>query len=262
MSTIQQQPAESDQEQEEAGQVAESNKEQKAGGSEQLPESDTKKPEEEGGSDRFCSNYLETLFPLKKFNGSIYPYSTGSMKALFVTDPDMVKELGKYRPAKGEPWYLGKPRYLQGALLGMGIFASNGDLWKHERDKVIVPELLPKKAEGMVHLMVGSANEMLASWENIIDKQGGSAEVVVDETLRNFAADVISKACFGSSYSELSEIFTNIRQLQMALAEQTMIFGVPGSRYLPTNNNIEMWRPEASIRSLILNMAKKRREHI
>ncbi|KAJ1257077.1 hypothetical protein BS78_K221600 [Paspalum vaginatum] len=143
----------------------------------------------------------------------------------------------------------------------MGIFTSNGDLWKHERDKVIVPELKPKKAEGMVYLMVGSANEMLASWENITDKQGGSAEVVVDESLRNFAADVISKACFGSSYSELNEIFNNIRQLQIALAEQTMIFGVPGSRYLPTNNNIEIWSLEASIRRLILDMANKRREH-
>jgi len=77
-------------------------------------------------------------------SGSIYLYSTGSIHALFVTDPDMVKELANCKSLE-----LGKPIYLQkelGALLGMGILTSNGDLWAHQR-KVIAPEFFMDKVK-------------------------------------------------------------------------------------------------------------------
>jgi hypothetical protein len=84
--------------------------------------------------------------------------------------------------------------------------------------------------------MVESANEMLNSWENRVDSESGSAEIVVDDFLRDFSADVISKASFGSSFSEGKVIFSKIRQLQMAMAKQNMLVGVPGSRYAEKKN--------------------------
>jgi len=83
----------------------------------------------------------------------------------------------------------------------------------------------------MVDLMAESANEMLVSWEDIVDRGGGSAEVVVDEFLRNFSADVISRVAFGSRFSEGKEIFSKIRQLQVAMAKQDIFAALPGSRY-------------------------------
>lgn len=84
----------------------------------------------------------------------------------------------------------------------------------------------------MVNLMMEAANDMLISWENEVEREGGSAEMVVDEFLRSFSADVISRASFGSSFSEGKEIFNKIRQLQMAMAKKNMLIGVPGSRYV------------------------------
>jgi hypothetical protein len=80
-------------------------------------------------------------------------------------------------------------------------------------------------------LMAESANEMLASWEDEVDRAGGSAEVVVDEFLRNFSADVISRVAFGSSFSEGKEIFRKIRQVQVVMAKQDIFAALPGSRY-------------------------------
>ncbi|CAO2147459.1 unnamed protein product [Urochloa humidicola] len=217
--------------------------------------------EQAGANDRFSSNYVATLFPYflhwSRVYGSIYLYSTGSIQALFVTDPDMVKDLANCKSLD-----LGKPRYLQkelGALLGKGILTSNGDLWAHQR-KVIAPEFFMDKVKRMVNLMIEAANTMFYSWENKIEREGGSAEMVVDEFLRNFSADVISRASFGSSFSEGKEIFNKIRQLQMAMAKQNMLIGAPGSRYLPTKGNREIWSLNTSIRSLILNIAR-RHEH-
>ncbi|GJN28451.1 hypothetical protein PR202_gb16576 [Eleusine coracana subsp. coracana] len=158
---------------------------------------------------------------------------------------------------------LGKPCYLQkelGALLGMGILTSNGDLWLHER-KVIAPEFFMGKVKGMVNLMVEAGNTMLNLWESEVEKHDGGAEMVVDEYLRNLSADVISRASFGSSFAQGKEIFNKIRQLQMLMAKQTMLIGVPSFRYLPTKSNREIWSLDTSIRNLILNIAKNHDEH-
>ncbi|KAL6642169.1 hypothetical protein ACP70R_020350 [Stipagrostis hirtigluma subsp. patula] len=208
-------------------------------------------------SDRFTSDYVATLFPYffhwSRVYGSIYLYSTGSIQALNVTDPDIVKEMANFKSLD-----LGKPCYLQkdhGALLGMGILTSNSDLWVHQR-KVIAPEFFMDKVKGMVSLMVEAAKPTLNSWDNKIER-GGSAEILVDEFLRNFSADVISRASFGSSFAEGKEIFNKIRQLQMAMAKKSMLIGVPGSRYLPSKSNREIWSLGITIRNLILNIAKR-----
>ncbi|XP_040385208.1 uncharacterized protein LOC102704935 isoform X2 [Oryza brachyantha] len=192
------------------------------------------------------------IFILSK--GPIYMYSTGSIQTLSVIDPNIVKELANCKSLD-----VGKSSFLQkerGALLGMGILTSNGDLWVHQR-KAIAPELFMDKVKGMVNLMMEAAVPMLNLWKNDVEDRGGSAEIVVDEFLRNFSADVISRACFGSSFSEGKEIFIKIRQLQTTMAKQNMFIGVPGSRYLPTRSNREIWNLDSSIRTLILNIAKK-----
>ncbi|XP_044388050.1 uncharacterized protein [Triticum aestivum] len=183
-----------------------------------------------GPTDRFSSNYVATLFPYflhwTRVYGSIYLYATGSIQTLHVIHPDMVKELASCKSLD-----LGKPSYLQkehGALLGTGILTANGDLWVHQR-KVIAPEFFMDKVKGMVNLMMDAALSMLNSWEEKVESEGGRAEIVVDEFLRNFSADVISRASFGSSFVEGKEIFYKIRQLQKAMAKRSMLIGVPGS---------------------------------
>jgi hypothetical protein len=84
----------------------------------------------------------------------------------------------------------------------------------------------------MVDLMMDAAVSMLNSWEDKVVSQGGRAEIVVDEFLRNFSADIISRTSFGSSFAEGKEIFYKIRQLQKAMSKQSMLIGVPGSRYV------------------------------
>ncbi|KAK1312476.1 hypothetical protein QJS10_CPA07g01366 [Acorus calamus] len=65
------------------------------------------------------------------------------------------------------------------------------------------------KVKGMVGLIVDSTIPMLKAWESRIHESGcGKAEVRVDGDLRDLSADVISRACFGDSYSKGEEIFS------------------------------------------------------
>ncbi|KAK2975295.1 hypothetical protein RJ640_026803, partial [Escallonia rubra] len=131
-----------------------------------------------------------------------------------------------------------------GALLGQGILTSNGPYWAHQR-KIIAPELYMDKVK---------------TWESIIENQGGVADIKVDEHLRWFAGDVISKACFGSNFSRNGEIFSMLRALQDVTSKAVLSADIPGMGLLPTKTNRERWALEKELRTLILNVVKERNE--
>ncbi|XP_042475822.1 cytochrome P450 714C2-like [Macadamia integrifolia] len=178
-------------------------------------------------------DYTSTLFPYfehwKKQYGPIYMYSTGSRQHLYVNRPDLVKEI-----SQSSSWELGKPLYVGkalGPMLGNGILRSNGHVWAHQR-KIIAPEFFMDKVKGMVGLMVESGLALIGKWEKrVMESQGGIADLKVDDDLRNFSADVISRACFGSSYSQGKQIFSKLRTLQHTMSEQGFLFKATSFRY-------------------------------
>lgn len=148
-------------------------------------------------------------------------YSSGTTQILCVTDADMVKEISLNQ---GKPSYLSKDH---GPLLGQGIFSSNGPYWAHQR-KIIAPEFYLNKVKEMVKLMVESTSKMMESWDERTRNSEGKSEVKVDDDLKSLTADIISRACFGSSYAEGEQIFLKLQTLQMVMSKVPI--GVPGLR--------------------------------
>lgn len=81
-----------------------------------------------------------------------------------------------------------------------------------------------------VRLMVESTISMVKSWETRIESGGGVAEIRVDKDMQGLAAEVISRACFGSSYSNGQEILSKLGSLIEAVSK--IIIGIPGQRYM------------------------------
>ncbi|KMS99896.1 hypothetical protein BVRB_1g017440 [Beta vulgaris subsp. vulgaris] len=188
------------------------------------------------------------------YYGPVFTYSTGSMQILCITDPDLVKEIINCKSVDlGKPSYLSKER---GPLLGRGIISSSGSLWEHQR-KIISPEFFPDKVKGMFGLMVEATTSMLSSWEDRVNRSGGTAEISIDRYLRSLSADIISKAAFGSSYSQGKDIFSKIREVQK-LMSKTLHVGIPFSRYIPTKNNREIKSLDKEINLKILKVVKER----
>ena len=80
--------------------------------------------------------------------------------------------------------------------------------------------------------MVESTEPLLKKWEAIIEAKGGlPAEINVDGDLRSVSADVIARACFGSSYVKGKQIFTKLRTIQTIISKQGFLFGLNNSRY-------------------------------
>ncbi|KAF5795112.1 putative cytochrome P450 [Helianthus annuus] len=174
-------------------------------------------------------DYTRLLFPYfeqwRKQYGSIFTYSTGNKQHLYVNDPELVKEMNQSITLG-----LGKPSYITkrlSPLLGNGILRSNGHFWVHQR-KIIAPEFFMDKVKGMMGLMLESVEPLLRKWEACIEAQGAlTAEIRVDDDLRAVSADVISRACFGSSYTKGKEIFSKLRTLQKTISSKGMLFGLP-----------------------------------
>ncbi|KAL3537100.1 hypothetical protein ACH5RR_000466 [Cinchona calisaya] len=200
-----------------------------------------------------------TVFPhLQQWRneyGPVFVYSTGNVQTLCIMDPEIVKELSLSNSLN-----LGKPSYIArdyGPLFGQGIFTSNGPYWAFQR-KIIAPEFYLDKVKDMISLMVDSTSTILQFWKSKTKDQTGDVEIRVDEDLTSLSADIISRACFGGSYSQGEEIFSKLHALQKLMSKRNI--GVPGSRYFPSKHNREACRLKEEIDSMILNVVKVRNE--
>ncbi|KAL1547246.1 cytochrome P450 714C2-like protein [Salvia divinorum] len=188
--------------------------------------------------------------------GEVFVFALGTTQIVHVTQPEMVKEITTCTSLDlGKPAYQAKER---GALLGQGILTSNGPHWVHQR-KILAPELFMDKVKGMIGLIQDSSVSLCESWTRLVGEGGGIAEIKIDEYMRSFSGDVISRACFGSNFSKGEEIFLKLRALQEVTSKKVFATGT-GMRHIPTKSNREAWALEKEIKSLILNVVKERDE--
>ncbi|GLT80694.1 hypothetical protein SLA2020_521190 [Shorea laevis] len=205
-------------------------------------------------------NCAALLFPFfeqwRRQYGEIFVFSLGSMQILYVNRVDVVREITTCTSLD-----LGKPSYQRrdrGPLLGQGILTSNGPVWAYQR-KILAPELYMDKVKGMMNIIVESADILVKSWKSRIESSAdGLADINIDEYMRSFSGDVISRACFGSNYSRGEEIFLKLRALQELMSKGTLATRIPGMRFLPTKRNREVRALEKEVRNLILKVVKER----
>ncbi|KAJ0985344.1 hypothetical protein J5N97_003700 [Dioscorea zingiberensis] len=209
----------------------------------------------------FTEDYAKVLFPYllkwRKEYGPIFAYWIGNKPALYVSERDIVRDISLCVSLD-----LGKPMLLQKAhrpLFGKGILKANGLEWFHQR-KLIAPEFFMDKVKDMVDLMVESVLPLMDSWESKVEDGGGVGDITVDEDFRNFSADVISRACFGSNYIEGRDIFEKLRLLSLTILRSNNIFNIPYLRFLPTKRNLLIKKLEKETRLLILNLVEERKE--
>ncbi|KAL0330169.1 UNVERIFIED_CONTAM: cytochrome [Sesamum radiatum] len=189
--------------------------------------------------------------------GPLYVFSLGKMQVLYVNDPDLVKEITTCMSLD-----LGKPLYQQTVLrplIGKGIQPSNGSAWARQR-KLIAPELFMDKVKGMMSIITESGLALVDSWKHKVESEaGGVVEIGVDQCMKRFSGDIISRACFGSSYSEGQEIFLKLDILQEIVSKGILsVLGIPGLSCLPTKTNRQIWALDKQISALILKVVKER----
>ncbi|MGE5222587.1 MAG: cytochrome P450, partial [Omnitrophica WOR_2 bacterium] len=129
-------------------------------------------------------------------------------------------------------------------LLGNGLVASRGDLWRRQR-RLMAPFFTPRNVEAYYPVIVGDAQALIERW----DKLAGSGKPVEmgDEMMRVTAA-IILRSMFTSESDE--------GLLEMKSAVETMIRFT--TRYEMTPIRLPLWVP---IRKNLRYRAARRRVH-
>ncbi|KAK7266926.1 hypothetical protein RIF29_19587 [Crotalaria pallida] len=213
-------------------------------------------PESANAFDRWFYSVFPYFHTWKQQYGSIFMYSTGTKQHLYVENPELIKEMNMHTS-----FDLGRPLYLNKILrpmLGSGILRVNGLEWNFQRN-LIGPHFFLSKIKNMVGLMEESAMAIIRKWEDrIAESEGGMAEIAIDQDMKVLTADIISKACFGTSYAQGIQIFAKLAIMQAILSKPSILFGFINLRYFPTKENKEMWKLEKEVEKLILEVIHDR----
>jgi cytochrome P450 family 714 subfamily C len=83
----------------------------------------------------------------------------------------------------------------------------------------------------MVNIVSESCESLVNLWSSKIEAEGGVAYMNIDEDMRRFSGNIISRACFGSDYSKGEQIFLKLEALQEVVCSwKNLSSAVPGMR--------------------------------
>ncbi|CAM0958972.1 unnamed protein product [Alopecurus aequalis] len=184
--------------------------------------------------------------------GKVFLSWMGFMPVLCISDYDMVKHIlsnkaGVFNKALPGPKLL--------ALLGRGlIFADGADWLRHRR--VVHPAFTMDKLKMMAPTMAECAEEVVGSWEADAAASGGVLRVEdVGKHFADLTADVISRTAFGG---EGKEVFPVQEELQRLAFAGINIVPLPGLEYLPTKDNMRLWKLAKRLRGMLMAIIRGR----
>ncbi|CAI8589623.1 unnamed protein product [Vicia faba] len=204
--------------------------------------------------------WVYSLFPYfhtwKQQYGSLFIYSTGIKQHLYVEDAKVIKDLSVHMSPD-----LGRVEYLNKALLPMlgdGMVRANGKSWIFQRN-LIIAELFMSKVKTMMGHMEGSALEIVQKWERLINESKDKiVEIVIENDLKVLSEDIISKACFGSDYTQGKYIFEILARMQNKLSKTSTLLGYLNLSFLPSKETKEIWKLKKEVDALVLNIIHAR----
>ncbi|XP_077233277.1 cytochrome P450 734A1-like isoform X2 [Tasmannia lanceolata] len=178
-----------------------------------------------------------------KLYGKMFVYWFGSTPGLTIADLDLIKEV-----LLNKSGVIEKVAYdpITKQLFGDGMLSVHGEKWARHR-KIGNAAFNMERVKKCVPTITDCTRNMLDKWE----REGGESsefEIEVHVDFQDFAADVISKTAFGSSFEEGKRIFQlQDEQIVLVSHAQKRVY-IPGYRFVPTKENIRLWRLDREIR--------------
>ncbi|KAL3636183.1 hypothetical protein CASFOL_020730 [Castilleja foliolosa] len=175
----------------------------------------------------------------------------GSECQLFVTEPEMIKEIllnkeGVF-PKMDAEGYAKK-------LLGEALITNEGEKWSKIR-KLADHTFHAESLKNMVPEMSSSVEMMLEKWKYYEGK-----EIDVFKEFGMLTTEVISRTAFGSSYLEGKHVFEMVAKLTAITVRNVYKVHIPGISMLlkKSDDEVEAEQLERRIKSSVLEIVKKR----
>eukprot|EP01018_Ginkgo_biloba_P004286 Gb_28075 [translate_table: standard] len=172
-------------------------------------------------------------------------------------DPHVIKQLlsSKHLDECGRSPLVQK---MLSVAFGKGLVTVHGLKW-HQQRRIVAPAFRTEKLKELVEIMAVCTREMVDDWNNIVIKEKVTEMELTAQTDR-VTANIFVRTEFGMDYSEGMDVFKDIRRLEHLMIQNFRYLWLPGSRFLPTSTNIEIWRRNRRVERNLKRMIEERRE--
>uniref|UniRef100_A0A1J3KAM3 Cytochrome P450 709B1 n=1 Tax=Noccaea caerulescens TaxID=107243 RepID=A0A1J3KAM3_NOCCA len=178
--------------------------------------------------------------------GDTFLYWNGTKPTICISDPELAKQI---LSSKFGFSAIPKTRPEVFILIGRGLSFIEGDDWVRHR-RILKPVFYMDRLKLMTKLMVKCTLRMLEEWR----KQSNGQVVMKMEMSKEFyrlTGDVIATTAFGSSYAEGIELFRSQTELENYYVTSLTKAYIPGSKYLPTPTNLQLWKLDNKVKNSI-----------
>uniref|UniRef100_A0A2N9G880 Cytochrome P450 n=1 Tax=Fagus sylvatica TaxID=28930 RepID=A0A2N9G880_FAGSY len=98
--------------------------------------------------------------------------------------------------------------------------------------------------------MTACTISMLDEWKNhAVAAEDQSQRIEMNREFKELTADIIAHTAFGSSFVQGREAFKAQEELQKYCAASNADFFIPGSQYLPTPTNLQIWKLDRKMKN-------------
>lgn len=196
--------------------------------------------------------FLDYVGKLWKEHGDVFAVRLGPRTLVFAMHPDAVEHISVSHRQNYDK--LRSYDAVRTYLLGQGLVASTGELWRRQR-KLMAPFYTPKGVQTYAALMLRDGERLVERWQEFA-KQG--TEVEIAEEMTYVTASIILKAMFST------ETIDSIHQMKDAV--ETMISFVNGQMagfrlptWLPTEGNRKYFAARKLVHEAIESVIAQRR---
>ncbi|CAJ2628945.1 unnamed protein product [Trifolium pratense] len=105
------------------------------------------------------------------------------------------------------------------------------------------------KLKVMISRMAACTISMVDEWKRkVIEAKDKSKTIEMSKEFKELTANIIAHTSFGTSYAHGREAFKAQTELQLLCAASSSKIFIPGTQYLPTKSNIEIWKLDRKIK--------------
>ncbi|CAJ2628946.1 unnamed protein product [Trifolium pratense] len=199
--------------------------------------------------DKHSNDITQRVLPHYQIWSSLYGerflYWYGTEAMICISDVELAKEIlsnkfGFYPKRKVRPSLV--------TLIGEGLILSDGVDWVSRR-RILNPAFSMDKLKVMISRMASCTISMVDEWKTkAIEAKDKSMTIEMSKEFKELTANIIAHTSFGTSYAHGREAFKAQTELQLLCAASSSNIFIPGTQYLPTKSNIEIWKLDRKIK--------------
>jgi cytochrome P450 len=196
--------------------------------------------------------FLANVGELWREYGDVFQARVARRTLVFVMHPDSVEQVNVSHRQNYEKLRSYDP--VRKYLLGDGLVASTGELWRRQR-KLMAPLYTPKGVQAYAQLMIRDGARLAKRWQ---DLAGRGAEVEMAEEMAGITASIILQAMFSTETVESIHQTKEDVDTMISFVNNRMA-SVPMPTWVPTAKNRKYLAARERVRGMIGGLIAQRR---